>query len=231
MRRTFAYAIPVAAIIVAVSAPAAHAQQTVNFTIGAFAPIGVDARVRGDVIVADQEFLAFRFHDFRGATVGGEWLVPLGSFLEAGAGVSFSRQTVPSVYWDYVADDGTEIEQDLRLRLVPVSFTLRLVPFGQSSPVQPYFGAGIAIVNWRYSETGDFIDFANDGVVYSESYVASGSDVGPVVLGGLRVAGDAASAGFEIRYQDAKGTMPSDFFGPRIDLGGWTYNFTVGVRF
>ena len=42
---------------------------------------------------------------------------------------------------------------------------------------------------------------------------------------------DAFSTGFEIRYQHAKGDLGSDFAAPKIDLGGWTYNFTAGVRF
>jgi len=231
MRQTCIFTVLVSAFMVVAWAPAAHAQQTLNLTVGAFAPLGEDARTRGDVINENRQFLAFRVDDFRGPTVGGEWLVPLGQFLEGGAGVSFSRRTVPSVYQDYVDSDGTEIEQDLRLRLVPVSFTLRLIPFGQSSPVQPYFGAGVGIINWRYSETGEFIDFGNNREIFRASYVASGSDAGPVVLGGLRFAGDTASAGFEIRYQEAKGTLSSDFAGPRLDLGGWTYNFTLGARF
>jgi hypothetical protein len=43
--------------------------------------------------------------------------------------------------------------------------------------------------------------------------------------------GDTASAGFEIKYQKALGDLDDNFAAPKIDLGGWTYNFTVGVRF
>jgi len=61
--------------------------------------------------------------------------------------------------------------------------------------------------------------------------VKSGAEVGPVVVGGLRFAGRSISSGFEIRYQKAEGTLNSLFAGPKIDLGGWTYNWTIGVRF
>ena len=44
-------------------------------------------------------------------------------------------------------------------------------------------------------------------------------------------AGDAFSTGFEIRYQRGSGDLDSDFAAPKIDLGGWTYNFTAGYRF
>jgi hypothetical protein len=211
------------------AAQPARAQQTVNFTIGYFAPFGEDARVDGDVLNANREVLLFDVGDFGSATVGGEWLIPLGNFVEAGAGISFSRRTVPTIYTDFVDENDNEIEQELRLRMVPIALTVRVLPLGQSSPVQPYFGAGLGIFNWRYSETGDFID--TNGVIFRDSFVDSGSETGPIVLGGIRFSSDRATAGGEIRYHKADADLPIDFAGPKLDLGGWTYNFTVGVRF
>src|SRR4030095_6370860 len=113
-----------------------HAQQTLNFTIGYFNPVDYHDRVSGDVLNNNLTFRAFYPDEFGGASIGGEWLVAVGRFLEAGAGVSYSGQTVPSVYLDFVDPDGTEIDQDLRLRVVPIAFTVRVLPFGQSRPVQ-----------------------------------------------------------------------------------------------
>jgi hypothetical protein len=115
--------------------------------------------------------------------------------------------------------------------MVPISFTVRALPLGQSNPFQPYFGVGLNVVNWRYSESGDFIDFNNNREIFRDSFVASGSATGPVVLGGIRFGGQTLTAGGEIRYSAAKADLPSDFAGNKIDLGGWTYNFTMGVRF
>ena len=215
----------------------ARAQQTVNFTLGYFTPLGEDARTSGDVLNANLNAgrygLFYEVDDFNSASVGGEWLFPIGNFIEGGIGVSFSRQTVPSVYQNFIDSDGTEIDQDLRLRMVPTTFTVRLIPTGQSSPIQPYIGAGLGIIAWRYSETGEFVDPGAGDEIFRDSttYVKSGAEVGPVVVGGLRFAGRSISSGFEIRYQKAEGTLNSLFAGPKIDLGGWTYNWTVGVRF
>lgn len=209
----------------------ARAQQTLNFTLGYFSPLSESARVTGDVLNVNETFLVFDVGEFGGATIGGEYLIPIGSFLEAGAGVSFSRQTVPTVYRDFVDSDGTELDQDLRLRLVPMAFTVRVLPFGQSTPIQPYFGGGLGLINWRYEESGEFIDFNADREIFEDTFVASGTEPGAVFLGGVRFAGERVSAGGEIRYQHATADLPSDFAGPRIDLGGWTYNLTVGVRF
>jgi opacity protein-like surface antigen len=209
----------------------AAAQQTLNFSVGYFTPRGEDARVEGDVLNANRNFLVFDVGDFAGASVGAEWLLPIGQYLEGGAGLSFSRRTVASVYEDFVDDDGTEIDQDLRLRLVPVSFTLRVLPLGQASPVQPYFGAGVGIFNWRYSEVGEFIDFGDNRAIFRDQFVADGNRAGAVVLGGLRFAGESVSAGGEVRYHKAEADLDDRFAGSKIDLGGWVYNFTVGIRF
>ena len=214
-----------------VTAPSASAQQTLNFSIGFFAVRGEDARTQNDVLNANRDFLAFDISDFNSASVGGEWLVPLGEFLEGGAGLSFSRRTVPSVYEDFVDIDGSEIDQELRLRLVPIDFTVRLLPLGQRTALQPYFGAGVGIINWRYSESGEFIDFARGREIFRDQFVATGSEAGPVVVAGLRYGGQAFSAGGEIRYRSGKGDLDDRFSASSLDLGGWTYNFTMGIRF
>jgi hypothetical protein len=215
-----------------VAAPGeARAQQTFNVTVGAFVPQGADARVTGDVLNANRTFLAFDLRDFTSGTIGGEWLVPFGPYVEGGVGASFSRRTVPSVYADYVDRDGSEIEQDLRLRLVPVALTVRVSPFGRSSPVQPYLGGGVALVSWRYSEAGEFVDFGAGRAIFRDRYVANGTQPGAVVLGGIRFGGGGATGGFEIRHQHAVADLDERFAGSRIDLGGWTYQATFGVRF
>ena len=218
------------------TAPPADAQQTLNFSLGYFSVRGEDARVAGDVITENRDVLVFDVDDFSGATVGVEWLVPLGEYFEAGAGVGFSRRTVSSIYDDFVDSDGTEIDQDLRLRIVPVAFTIRVLPLGQSNGVQPYFGGGLGIFGWRYSESGEFVDFSTrPSTIFREQYASSGSATGPIALGGIRFASDSVSAGFEVRYHSADAPLGEEFqdihANPRIDLGGWAYQATVGYRF
>src|SRR5262245_30932737 len=101
MHRLAACVLVVCASIV-ISAQPALAQQTLNFSLGYFAVRGEDARVEGDVLLDNRDLLVFDVSDFNSATIGGEWLVPLGAYFEAGAGVAFSRRTVPSVYDDFV---------------------------------------------------------------------------------------------------------------------------------
>jgi outer membrane protein W len=230
-----------AATAILAASGSASAQQTLNFNIGYFTVRGEDARTGAgcsncgrdvDVLIADNDFLTFDISDFNGTTIGGEWLIPLGRFAEAGAGLSFSRRTVPSVYTNYVNANGSEVDQNLRLRLLPIDLTVRVVPLGPRSTFQPYFGAGLSVINWRYSEFGNFIDFSTAGrPIYSAEYNADGTNTGPVFVGGARWADGGISVGGEVRYRQAVGDLTSDFASDKLDLGGWSYQATIGYRF
>lgn len=214
-------------------ADAAHAQGQLNLSVGLFAVRGEDARVDGDVLVENRELFLFDFKDFNTISFGADYFAPLGEYLEAGGGVTFSSRTVDTIYDDYVRPDGTEIEQQLKLRIVPFTAQLRVLPFGRSAAVQPYVGGGIGLFNWRYSETGDFIDFSVPGdPIFRDTYSQSGWSVGPVAVFGVRVPVGNGTFGGEVRYQKAEGDLDTlDFLGPKIDLGGFHYMATFGIRF
>ena len=211
----------------------AQAQQSLSLNLGYFAVRGADTRIQDDVLIENLNLFAFDLRDFNNGTVGGEWLVGLGNNFETGVGLGFYQRTVPSIYADFVNDDGTEIFQDFRLRVVPLSVTIRVLPFGRNAAVQPYFGAGIGLFNWRYSEVGEFIDFS-DFAVFRDRFVADGTDVGGIVLGGVRAPiGSRYAVGGEVRYQQASGRVGIDqgFLNERIDLGGLATQFTFQVGF
>lgn len=233
MRAKFAWTAALALAITVLNAGAAAAQQTVNFSVGAFSLRGEDARVNGDVLIANRDLFLFDFSDFRSASITAEWLVPLGDYFEAGAGIGFASRTVPTIYDDFVRPDGSEIDQQIKLRTLPFSATVRILPLGRNRAFQPYVGGGIGATNWRYSETGDFIDFTLSGrPIFHDSYTASGTAIGPVAVFGARVPMGRMSIGGEIRYQKAEGKLDeNDFLGPRLDLGGFHYVATFGLRF
>lgn len=222
------------ALVTVLLVPAAsHAQQSLTFSVGGFVPKSEEARFRNDDVLANNlDFLAFDIKDFSSATANIEYTAPFGKFFEAGLGVGIYRSTVPSVYADFVNENGSEIEQDLKLRIVPFTATIRFLPMGHGRGIEPYIGAGLGVFNWRYTETGDFIDFADDSV-FRDSFVGSGTATGPVVLGGLRVPLGPWGLGTEVRWQSAEGDLPvqQEFAGSKIDLGGWTYLATFHVRF
>jgi len=220
-----------ALVIGLLATPIASAQQSLNFYVGAFSLRAQDARDKNDVLLNNLNFLAFNIKDFNGPTIGGEWLVALGDNFEGSLGVGFSTRTVPTVYSNFVNTNGAEIEQDLKLRVVPATATIRFLPLGHHNGIEPYIGAGVGIFSYRYSESGQFL--ATDRTIFRDTFVGSGTATGPVVLGGVRVPVGSWGIGGEIRYQSATGNLPSDqdFSGTKIDLGGFNYLFTVGVRF
>jgi opacity protein-like surface antigen len=218
--------------------PPAWAQQSVTFYLGGFTPRAIDARSDQDVLVQNGTFLStanqvrgIDVGEFNHITVGGEWLFGFTRNVEGGLGLGFYQRSVSTVYTDLVNTNGTDIAQTLKLRVVPFTATVRLLPFGNNQPIQPYIGAGVGVYGWRYSETGQFVDLQNN--VFTGNFIGSGSATGPTILGGVRVPVGSGGVGFEIRHQSAEGELPADqgFAGSKIDLGGYNYLFTVNFRF
>jgi hypothetical protein len=233
MRRTLI----VLAFALASAASPVAAQQSVNFNFGAFTPFREDARSRSDgrsddVLVNNLNFFDFEINDLDSATFGAEWLIALGSHAEAGLGLGFYSDAVDSVSRDYLNEDLNEIQQEFKLRIVPFTATFRFLPLGRSAAVQPYIGGGIGVFSWRYTESGEFVDLS-DLTIFHDTFIGSGAEVGPVILGGVRVPLGSWDLGGEIRYQKAEGDLPTDqgFSGSKIDLGGFNYLLTFNIRF
>ena len=231
MPRSIPASFAVLVVLGLLGAPAASAQQQISFSVGGFSPRSEDARATGDVLVKDLDYLAFRLSDFSGPLIGAEYLVGLGDNFDAGVGVGFYQRTVPTVYTEFKNANGSEIEQDLKLRVIPFTATVRWLPMGHHNGIEPYIGAGVGVFNYRYSESGQFL--AKDLSIFRGTFTGSGTAAGPVILGGIRVPVGSWGVGGEIRYQSAEGKLPADqdFAGSKIDLGGLSYTFTINVRF
>src|SRR6188768_3164268 len=148
------------------AAPAsAQVVQSVQFGGGYFWPKGLDARATGDVLQRDFEgrvlrgapvvpneptptdALVFHIGEFGSGHLFGEWNLGIGKHIELGFGTGYSRQTVPTIYRDVVdKKTGAEIQQNLRLQMIPMTAVVRFFPFGGPGDVQPYAGAGFGTV-------------------------------------------------------------------------------------
>ena len=64
------------------------------------------------------------------------------------------------------------------------------------------------MIPFRYSEVGDFVD-TTDGTIFPARYIESGTGVGPVLVGGIRIpiSGDIYALTIEYRYQWATGDI------------------------
>jgi hypothetical protein len=242
MRRLSLSLSAVALVAGFIAVPRASAQQSINFYVGAFVPRSPDlasgvisgpgGRGADDVLVRNGDFLTFDFKEFTGPIVGGGWTVGLADLFDAGIDVGFYQRTSPAVYTKFTHPDQSEIEQDLKLRIVPITATIRFLPLGHHGPARPYIGGGVGIFAWRYSESGEFL--ANDLSTFRDTFTEKHVSTGPVILGGVLIPIGGAGIGFEARWQSAKGNLPgppADFAGSKIDLGGMNYLLTIGVRF
>ena len=225
------------AALIAVPA-SAQIVQGVHLGGGAFVPRGYDARVDGDVLNENLNSLVFQIKDFTSGQAFGEYFLEFGDHIEIAGGIGYYRGSAPSVYRDYThpaSQGSSEIEQELRLQIVPVTGLVRFLPFGKPSTVQPYVGVGLSALRYRYSESGEFVDF-NDFSTFRNRYVTTGVAVGPVVVAGLRfpINGDIWGLTTEWRYQAGSGDTggsANGFLANKIDLGGSNINFGFLVRF
>lgn len=238
MRLVFRALTSLTLVLLVAGTASAQVVQSVHVGVGGFIPKGFDSRIDDDVLVENLttfEPLLFRIEDFRNVNVFGEWQVAFGDRVEVAAGVGYYNESVPSIYRDLVDSDGTEIEQDLKLRIVPVTGVVRFMPFGRPGDVQPYVGAGLGLFNWRYSESGEFVD-TFDFTIFEDRFVASGTEIGPVWLIGVRmpIQGDIYGLTVEYRHQIAEGEtggIDAGFLANKIDLGGGSFNVGFLVRF
>jgi hypothetical protein len=219
----------------------ALAQQQVNFFLGGFIPRSLDSRPGDDVLVVDSagpyglatfnQSTGIDVSEFNGFTFGGEYVVGLGRIFEGELGVGYYAKTVSTSYANFTDQSGNEIQQDLRLRIVPFTATVRWLPLGRRAGFVPYIGGGVGVFTYRYSETGSFLD-STDNSIYTANFVGTGRATGPVVVGGVRFPVGPAVVGGEIKYQNAKGDLSTnDFLAPKIDLTGFNYLVTLGFRF
>lgn len=218
------------------SATTASAQvvQSLNLGVGLFMPRGEESRVVNDVWLANLPVFRFDIKDFTGGEVSGEWNFAFGDHVELGLGGAFYQRSVPTVYRDYVNKDRSEIQSNFKLRTIPATAVIRLMPFGRPGQFQPYIGGGINVTSWNYSETGDFIDFNDNFNVYHARYLANGTSTGVVALAGFRapINGDIYALTMEGRYLSGQGNLnKNDFLDSKIDLGGTSLRIGFLIRF
>jgi hypothetical protein len=238
-----------------VAAPAsAQVVHSLHFGLGGHFPNGAGSRSGDDVMLRNflgepfgfdpsvTDALSFEFSDFRTGYFFGEWNVAFGDHVEVGAGLGFTRRTVPTVYLE-VEDENTQVNifQSLHLQTIPVTGLVRFLPFGHAATVQPYVGAGVSLMSFRYREQGEFVD-TDTSEIFNAVYRTSGVATGGVIVGGIRfpVKGDVFAITIEGRRHFATGdlgtdysdsNLENDFLTEKIDLGGTQFTGGLLIRF
>jgi outer membrane protein W len=217
-----------------VSSSPATSRNSVSFSLGYFGLRGIESRDPDDVLVGDlvnAHPLLFEVNDLNGPTFAGEYLLAVNRHVEAGVSLGFSQKTISTVYADITHSNQSEIQQDLKLRQIPVNFIGRFLILPRGSAVEPYIGAGVTAIRYQYSEAGEFVD--QDGFIFPAVYKTDGTAAGPIVLAGVRAPIDNWTVGGEFAWQKVVADVPVDdgLLGTKLDLGGWHFKFNVGFRF
>ena len=112
-----------------------------------------------------------------------------------------------------------------------VPLTARFFPTGRDAGIQPYFGGGLAIHFWRYTESGELINFSDFSILSGE-FIDQGVTFGPLAFGGIRIPVGLVHLGGELRYRlntESQLTGPV-FADTTLDIGGMSLLATIQVQ-
>jgi hypothetical protein len=178
--------------------------------------------------------LAFEKQDMRDKYYGIEYEHNLNRFVSFSIEGGWYEKDHYSFYRDLVyADDGSEIPQNIGLKIYSFEAGFKFYPMGRRTALAPFLGVGGGLYYWKYEQWGDFYD-AIDDVVYQDEYAESSTySPGFNVKGGfiVRLSRDIGVL-LEAKYHYLKGNL-SSFFEEfeDLDLSGMTYCVGVSIRF
>ena len=195
--------------------------------LGLFSPRG-DSRLW----VENVETFDYAVTDFNSLFAGVEFDLELNEYVDIAMGADGYSRTVASRYRDFVRDDGSEVVQNVRLRVVPLTAGVRFFPAGKFHALLPYVTAGLGIYVYEYREEGEFIDFTTSEI-FGAVFYDRGVTAGLYAAAGLEA---SLSPGFsvfgEFRRHFARADHGGDFasFG-ELDLDATQLSVGITFRF
>ncbi len=177
----------------------------------------------------ESEYWDDTFFDFTGSTesfedavVGLDYIHRIGSRVSVMASGSGYEGESRQAYRDFVDAQGRDIRHSTFLDVASGTLGLLFHLAGADAVLQPYIGGGGGFYSWTLEESGDFIDFAADSTIFSDSFIGEGTAFGTYFVAGLNVPiGDTISVFAEGRWDSADDELEDDFTGlGNIDLAG-----------
>jgi hypothetical protein len=216
--------------------PATAGASSLELRIGAFFP-----RADSNLFRDDSSLYTVNKRDWQGVTGGAEFSFTPAEHVELGLHIDGYGRQVDTNYRDYLRPNGREIQQSLKLTLVPIGATLRLFPADRYAALSPYVGIGPDLIYYKYEEFGDIIDFQSPGPgldIVASDLISQGARPGFHVTAGVRFRlGHDFSVLGEGRYQWAKATLGGDFRAQpgqdalRLDMSGISAVVGLSIRF
>lgn len=181
--------------------------------------------------------------DFKAFSIGADMGITVTPHVDLVFGVSGSRTTRRSEFREWVDQDDKPIEQTTMLKRIPATVSARIYPFERGRAVgkhawvpgpalQPFVGAGGALVWYTLEQEGDFVDSSTLDV-YRDFLHSDNIGAGAHVFAGAEYwAWTRFGIGVEARYSWAKAQMRDGFSEfDSIDLKGMQYTVGFNARF
>ena len=187
-----------------------------------------------------QEFTLNRF-DFDAPYLGAELAARLSERWDIALAAGWTESHGSSEYRYWVDQDDLPIEQETTLQTVSVTAGARYYfkDRGRSigrfawvpSRLSPYVGAGVGIVTYDFTQSGDFVDFQTLGV-FSDVLTGSGEGAAAYASAGADLSiGKQFYLTGEARYTLASGNVDGDYsLYPWIDLSGLQLTTGISLR-
>jgi hypothetical protein len=203
--------------------------------------VGFDHAMAGSDIydfVAQQ--LTLSRSDFSSATLGTSVAIRVSPRNDLVFDLSYANVSHGSEFRDWIDNNNQPITQTTSLRRIPVTLGVRhylgqrgraigrfaWIPAAQT----PYVGLGAGIMQYRFRQTGDFVNFQTLNVFYDEFESKAWTPVLHALFGMDFALGRFFLMNGELRYTWARGPMRGDFQNfNKIDLSG--LSATAGFSF
>jgi len=229
-------------------APPSHAQSAgdgflFRVPVGAWTMrAGFDrALANSDIFAFATDQLTLSRSDFGSATLGTSLAFRMSPATDIVLDFSYSRSSQGSEFRHWIDNNNQPIEQTTALRRIPLTLGIRhyLSSRGRSIgrfawiPARRalYVGVGGGMMEYKFSQSGDFIDFETTRVFFDE-YISQGWTPVAQANAGLDLAlGRFALLNIEGRYTYAQAPMSSDFKGfNQMDLSGMAVTAGISLR-
>ena len=81
----------------------------------------------------------------------------IGDYVALGGSVTYYKEDAVGRDRSFQSPDGSPVQRDFRLKMLPVEFNARALPVGRDVPVILFIGGGVGLYFWDYEETGEFV--------------------------------------------------------------------------
>ena len=199
------------------------------------------ASAGSDVFAFVTKQLTLSRADFRSATFGSDVAIRLSPSNDIVFDVGYTSVARRSEFRDWVDQNDLRIEQTTSLRRVPITLSVKhyLAPRGRSisrfawipAARATYVGIGAGLMQYRFHQVGDFVDFQTLDVFPDEFESKAWTPVLHAFAGlDITLSRFFVLTG-EGRYTWAKGSMGRDYVGfNRIDLSGVSVTAGLSIR-